>query len=42
MAKKKTEKLRCFVCGKPIRKGAKYWTLGPMITCEPCHTYIHG
>lgn len=36
------KKIRCGICKRLIRKGERYWMMGPWITCKDCHSFIHG
>jgi hypothetical protein len=36
------QKIRCFICNHRIKKGEHFWHLGQMITCKPCHDFVHG
>ena len=36
------KKIKCGLCGTPIRKGREYWMSGPWILCKTCHDFCHG
>ena len=36
------KRIKCGICGDRIRKGARYWYIGPWILCKECHDYCHG
>lgn len=36
------KRIKCGICNSLIKKGEKYWYIGPWILCKEFHDYCHG